>query len=70
MCPLVSHQVLLIPGLPVQGNIPEMKVFIHGISEVKMTIQGIGNFHGEERVSYTDILDERAITNKQWFTCG
>lgn len=70
MCPLVSHQFLQIPGVHVQGSISEMKVLIRGISEVKMTLQGIGNFNGEERASYTDVLGERSIANKQWFTCG
>lgn len=41
---VVSNQFLLIPGVPLQGNISEIKVLIHGVSEVQTTLHRTGNF--------------------------
>lgn len=41
---VVSHQFQLISVVPLQGNISEIKVLIHGVSGVKMTLHRVGNF--------------------------
>lgn len=69
MCTLVSRQFLPIPGIPVQGNISEMKVLIHGIFEVKITPEN-KEFSWRKRTFYNNVLDKKSVANKQWFTCG
>lgn len=52
---VVSHQFLLIPGVPLQGNISEIKVLIHSVSGVEMTLHKLGIFLNKKEFSCTDV---------------
>lgn len=68
---IVQYNVLLgqlsIPtdnSVPFQVNISKMKALTQAVSEAKMTLQGMRNFHEEERAPWAVLYERSIATNK------